>query len=374
MDKTGEGLRAARSARGLTQAELARRAGISRQALGAIESGEYQPGVTVALRLARELGLSVERLFGSEPDVPYSRVDALWSERTPPRAGGASRVALGRVGGKLVALPQPAAQLSLTAPAGVVERRHGGQAVVATHRSSEEIDSSILMAGCDPAVSLLLNWLARRRSPTSAYSISCSSSSGLQMLLDGRVHVAGVHLKDPGGTGYNLAAASKALGQNKMVLINFARWEVGLATSPGNPHRIRDIADLGGGTLRVANRERGSGAREALDDALQAHGIPAASVRGYDTVFGGHLEVAAAVSDGRADIGVTLRVAASAYGLGFVPLREERYDLVFSHQAYQSEVMVPILDALHSSRFAREINQLCAYDTNDMGKLIARMN
>ena len=63
-EQDGATVRGARLARGMTQDELARRAGLSRQALGAIESGAYQPGVGVALALARELGHSVEALFG----------------------------------------------------------------------------------------------------------------------------------------------------------------------------------------------------------------------------------------------------------------------------------------------------------------------
>src|SRR5262249_56461702 len=63
------GVRRARLARGLTQDELARRAGLSRQALGAIEAAVYQPGVGAALALARELGASVEALFG-RPEAP----------------------------------------------------------------------------------------------------------------------------------------------------------------------------------------------------------------------------------------------------------------------------------------------------------------
>src|SRR5579863_7991404 len=105
---SGEPLRRAREARGLTQLELARRAGISRQALGALEAGTYQPGVAVAIALARELGDSVEGLFGGEAPAGCDRVRAVWAGDDAPTPHGATPyIALSRVGGKVVAVPYP---------------------------------------------------------------------------------------------------------------------------------------------------------------------------------------------------------------------------------------------------------------------------
>src|ERR1700722_8459889 len=106
MASSGEPLRRAREARGLTQVELARRAGISRQALGALEAGTYQPGVTVAIALARELGDTVEGLFGGEATAGCDRVRSAWAGEDPPETNSAAAcIALARVGGKGVAVP-----------------------------------------------------------------------------------------------------------------------------------------------------------------------------------------------------------------------------------------------------------------------------
>src|SRR5260370_9589489 len=110
-------------ARGLSQAALARQAGISRQAVRAIESGKYQPGVAVALKLAHELGETVEGLFGKE-EAQLERLAASWAgTRAPARASaaGTQRVALARVGGRLVAVPQAAAALRLPPAGGMPE-------------------------------------------------------------------------------------------------------------------------------------------------------------------------------------------------------------------------------------------------------------
>lgn len=362
-------IRAARTARGLGQSALAHEAGISRQMLSAIETGASQPGVAVALRLARVLGETVESLFAQE-DGAAERIDAQWKDRGARSAAAVrARVVLGRVGGKVVAIPQPAARIALAPAAGMVERQRRQRAEVSTFRSRAEIDSTLLIAGCDPAVGILADWLARKRSPISAVGLPCSSTRALDALLDGRAHAAGVHLKDPASGEYNLAPVRRILAHRRTLLVNFSRWELGLATAASNPLKLRAIADLGRPGIRVANREPGSGARAALDEALAKAGLRADRISGYRHELNGHLEVAAAVAQEQADVGVTIRVAAEAYGLGFVPLREERYDLVILEREAQSLPVKAMLEALNSRRFAREVSQLCAYDTDQMGQV-----
>jgi putative molybdopterin biosynthesis protein len=363
----------ARIARRLTQIELAKRARISRQALGAIESGVYQPSVTVALRLARELSETVEALFGDDNGEDSDCLDVGWSG-VDGEAYRRPRVALGRVGGRLVAVEQPAAQLALIPCAGVVRRATHRRAEVSTFLSKDEIDSTLLIAGCDPAAAILANWLARRHSPVSAVIIQCSSTRALGTLVAGQVHAAGVHLRDPKSGEYNLAQVRRALGRRRAVVVNFASWELGLATAAGNPRHIKSAADLARPGLKIVNREPGAGARSALDEGLAELGLSADKVSGYRTELAGHLEVAAAIAAGQADTGVTLRVAAEVYGLGFIPLREERYDLVIPLQELDSPLVKAMLDALSSRRFAREIGDFCMYETGKMGQVIANLN
>jgi molybdate-binding protein len=185
--------------------------------------------------------------------------------------------------------------------------------------------------------------------------------------------VAGAHLRDPNSGDYNLAQV-RAAGRGRICLINFARWEVGLATANGNPRGIRNFCDLGRSNIRIVNRERGAGARQVLDEALAEAGLKPNQIKGYQNEAGGHLEVAAAISEGRADTGVTIRVAAEAYGLGFIALREERYDLAIPEAELEAPPVSRMLDALTSRRFAREVAELCAYDTTRMGEEIARIN
>lgn len=367
-------VRAARRARNLSQGDLAKRSGISRQALGAIESNTYQPNVSVALAIARELGTTVEALFGDNPDE-IRHVRARLDNGGGSAAGGKHpRVALGRVGGRLVARPQAPVHLVLAPAAGMVEHASRGGAEVASFRTDDEIDATLLIAGCDPAAALLTEWLARRRSPVSPVVLSCSSGKALHELLEGRAHIAGVHLRDPKSGDFNCGAVVRGLKRHPAVIVNFARWELGIATAPGNPLKLRGFADLARDDLRIANRELGSGARAALDEAIGELGIAADSIEGYPREFAGHLEVAAAIATGQADFGVTIRVAAEVYGLGFVPAREERYDLVILKRDLDSTPAKAILDALNSRGLAREVAQFCGYDTSQMGAIRAYLN
>ena len=375
---TGEAIRRARSSRGLTQIDLAARAGISRQALGAIESGSYQPGVSVALSLARELGETVENLFGGAADDTLRHVAASWRDDDLSASGPnpRTRVALGRVGGKIVAVTQAAARLTLVAGGGMLEHAGHRRAEVTTFLSRDEIDATLLIAGCDPAVAILADWLARARSPVAAISLNCSSKRALATLLAGRVHAAGVHLRDARNGEYNLSPVRHAFGKRHaaVTLIHFGQWELGLATAATNPLKISGFSDLERPRLRIVNRELGSGARAALDEDLGKLGLKANRIAGYRDELGGHLEVAAAIASGQADVGVTIRVAAQAYGLEFVPTRVERYDLVIPATEMDSAPVIAMLDALNSRRFAREVSQVCGYDTTQMGQVVARIN
>ena len=373
-EQNGAMVRRARTARGLTQDELARRAGLSRQALGAIESGAYQPGVGAALALARELGHSVEALFG-RPAEP-SLVEADWAEAPAgaPAPPARRAVTLGRVGGRLVALAQPPPAMRLAPAGGVLEHRAGRRAQVAAFRTQQEIDATLLVAGCDPAVTILADWMGRHRPATTLTPVTRSSWASLTALLGGQVHGAGVHLYDRKGGEYNLAAVRETLKRRRAVMVNFARWELGLGVRRGNPLDLRSIADLARPGMRIVNREPGSGARLVLDQALAELKIVPRRIAGYARELSGHLEVAAAIAAGEAEAGLTLRVAAEAFGLGFVPVREERYDLVILQRETDSPPVRAMLDALNSGSFASEVSQLCAYDTALMGQVIARFN
>jgi molybdopterin molybdotransferase/putative molybdopterin biosynthesis protein len=369
--RAGSRIKAARLERGIGQGQLAGEAGISRQALSAIEAGAYHPNVTVALGLARALGKSVEALFG---DAGFESVTAsIVDQGIAPRCAPGTHVSLGRVGGKLIAVSRPATGLSLLPAGGMVEQlSQEGRARVSSFRTASEIDGTLLVAGCDPAVTVLSDYLAHRAPFVELVNFQCSSLSALESAAAGHSHAAGVHLRDPGTGDYNVAAVRRRFGRRPVTVISFARWELGVASRPGH-RRIQTVGDLARPHIRIVNRQSGSGARMALDEALAELGVEPQKLTGYGVEAPGHLEVAGEIAAGRADAGLTLRVAAEAFGLSFTALREERYDLVIPRREMDSPSVKALLEALSSSRLASEVSRLCLYDTSGMGKLMAEI-
>ncbi len=379
-------LKRARIERGLTQTQLAREAGISRQALGAIEAGLYQPSVGVALKLSRVLGVSVEHLFADENGDAFERVTATVFEPEKSHdlegmTGFRPSLYLARVGGRVVAAVQPPVRFKLEAPAGIIERlEHDKRADVVTFWSRQEIEATALLAGCDPAGALLEDYLRRPSSETRLVCVERSSAAALNALRNGFVHIAGVHLRNSGLStagrvatdvqDFNVEAVAQILQGEPSVMVHFAQWELGLAFKAGNPLGIKQASDIVRKEICVALREPGSGAHQALSEALVKSGVELAGWPYPHIEVRSHLEAAAAIAQGRADVAATVRVAADAFGLGFLTLRQERYDLVILKSSLDHPAVRAVLEALNSSRFARQVSSLCGYDTSKMGTVV----
>lgn len=354
-------LREVRSAAGVTQGELAERAGVSRQTVNSIETGRYVPGTDVALRLARVLGRRVEDLFGDE-DVAVA-VDAGDAE-----AG--ERVAMARVGPRVVAHSLSGTRL---APDGFVAADGiAGDGDASLLVDERMLERTVLVAGCDPSLSVLAAYVSRKSREHRMVWLHASSEEALRELAAGTVHVAGTHLPDDAGE-FNVSQAKRALSQGGGLIVNYAAWEQGLAVAPGNPKSIRSAEDLVRPGVRIVNREQGSGARNLLDEMLLAARVPSLKVKGYDVIVPTHMAVARSVAAGAADAGVTLRAAASAFELGFVPLAEVRFDFVIpaAHLAHPSVQLM--LDVLQSRELRADLAALPGYGVSLTGSTIAQL-
>jgi len=345
-----------RQMRGVAAAALAVEAGVSRQTIYAMEAGDYVPNTAVALRLARALDVTVEELFrldAGPPDVPRPvKAEVVGSGD----AFAGSPVALCRVGNRLVAVPVSPAPLWLPPADGLL----ADPARSTVHLlGDEKAATRLLVAGCDPSISVLAQHLAR--SGVGLVAAPVNSSTALDLLRRRLAHVAGTHL---GGDASNAKPAGGA-----MAVIVFAGWEEGLVMARGNPLQIRAVEDLARPAVRLANRECGSGSRQLLDQRLQQAGIAASSVAGYaDAPAAGHVPAAWRVYAGLADCCVATRCAAQAFGLDFVPLRAERYELVMRREHLQLASVERFLDTLAEAAFRRELEGLCGYDTRETGR------
>ncbi|MBI3356894.1 MAG: helix-turn-helix domain-containing protein [Nitrospirae bacterium] len=369
-------LKSLRTQKGFSQAELAARAGITRQAVSSIESNLYLPTTTVALRLASVLACRVEDLFSlaqAEDIVEGKLIGHLPQTNTK---GSPIRVKVSTIGKQTVVRPVTGLGelLSYTVPADgyVVEPRgqtSGSTVGVKLSRDRQAIEQEISVAGCDPAIFLAGAHMRRRKDQTSVVGWTMGSMAALQALQRGEVHVAGLHLFDPVTGESNLPFLRRNLKGSGYEIVTFATWEEGFLVRPGNPKSIRSAADLAESTVALVNREEGSGARLLLDQRLRAAAIDPVQVQGYENVVSSHFEVARAIEAHRADVGIGIRSAAQLFGLDFVPLQAARYDLVVPKTHLKSHpTLGHLFETIVSRPFRNEIEALGGYDTRDTGK------
>ena len=141
-------------------------------------------------------------------------------------------------------------------------------------------------------------------------------------------------------------------------VVTFAIWEQGFVLQSGNPKHIRGAADLARKDVRIINREKGAGSRDLLDQKLREAGVSADAVNGYNRVVPGHLPAALAVSLNDADCCVATRSAARAFGLSFIPLATERYDLVVRRQLLRLPAVQALFDVLNRAAIRRKLEVL----------------
>ena len=374
MARLETGLRSARLKSGLKQSELAKRAGISRQTLSVLESGRGQPSTSVALHLARVLGCRVEELFWLRDEA--GELTAELAEGA--RATKAERVVIGSVAGRWVAhLLSKEDPLALTTSADALivrSSRADGTVRLRALRPPEALQANVLVAGCDPGLSVLAGHVEDRWPGQRLRWIPVGSDAALKMLGRGHAHVAGAHLFDEETGQYNLPFVRRAFGGRPMMVVTFAHLEEGFAIAKGNPLRIRKPEDIARPEIRLVNREPGAGARRLLDRLLRKARVPASAVEGYENLLSGHLQVAQAVAMGAADVGVVARSAAIAHGLDFIPLSEERFDLVFPKEWSADARAGWIVETLEGRAFRRELQSLGGYDTRQSGQVVTELN
>ena len=361
MDASGSiKVRAQREARGLTQADLASRVGISRQALGAIEAGRSVPAVDVALGIGRALGVSVEALF--ERDEPELAVRFGAAE---VRRGG--RVCLAHVRGEWAAHPLGDDGLRVAADA-VADVDAPGQ--VWLTRPEVAARENVAVAGCASALGILADRLNAQSGPGRFLWLAQSSGHALASLAAGRVHVAGVHLVDDASGEANVADVRRAACPFPVTLITLARWEAGLVVPDGNPRAIRGVDDLLHRGLRVVVREPEAGAQRLLERCLRHAGLPIDLPDASLLHASGHLEVARLIRAGVADVGIATRDAAVALGLGFVPLAVERFDVVFESSFRDDRRLTRLLEELSTGGYRADLTSL-GYDVGQSGAHVA---
>ncbi|MGA2598832.1 MAG: substrate-binding domain-containing protein [Bryobacteraceae bacterium] len=370
MSRIENNLAKLRQKRGISAAHLAQLIGVSRQTIYAMEAGTYVPNTVVALKLARVLETVVEDLFVLQDDAaaadPHTEEVALLAGSDPLESG--QPVQLCMVDKRVMASAPSPVRWYLPASDGVVVDRPaaGGKTKVQVFHPESGARNRILVAGCDPGISVLARHV--QAAGIELVLAHRNSSQALQLLKDGSIHIAGTHLRDETSGESNLPAIGKIFSKNAVAVISFAVWEEGIVTAAGNPKAIRGIEDFARADVVMVNREPGAGSRNLLDSQLKRLGVGPKKVRGYDRIAYGHLPAAWQVRNGNADCCIATRAAARVFGLGFVALIGERYDLAIRRKHLALPAIQALFDTLARSSFRRELEGLGGYDTKVAGQ------
>ena len=343
------------------------------------------PGYPVSAALTVDIFVEpvIAKWLGRYPlELPVIRAIMTRKTVSPPGDDDYLRVVVGKVGERTLAAPISRGAGVITSlvradgfvviPRGTQGLETGESVNVKLLRSTREIEKTIFCIGSHDVI---LDLLAQFLSQTDRRFVSANvgSQGGLVALRRGEAHLAGSHLLDPETGDYNLRYVHEYLPGVPVKIVGFVNREQGLIVRRGNPKAIKKLTDLASGDITFINRQRGAGTRVLLDYQLKLAGIDSAFINGYDGEEYTHLAVAAAVSSGRADCGLGIPAAAQALDLDFVPLFQERYDLIVPQTFVGSGLLAPLFTLLESKEFRNEVKKLPGYDTDIMGTIIAEV-
>ncbi|MEA2009021.1 MAG: molybdopterin biosynthesis protein [Chloroflexota bacterium] len=357
--------------------------------LGIIHAGERRvpiigvPGYPVSAALTGEIFVEplLARWLGRSPRQPVE-VEATLTRKITSPAGDDDylRVAVGQVGTRTLAAPLSRGSGVITSlvradgivivPRGSQGYPAGEQVNVRLYRSPSEIQKTIFAIGShDLTLDVLAQFLtAHDRRLASA---NVGSLGGLVALRRGEAHLAGAHLLDTESGQYNLPYLDQYLPDQPVRVVALVGRTQGLFIPKGNPKGVQGLADLKRDDILYVNRQRGAGTRLLLDYHLEQEGIVPKDVAGYEREEYTHLAAAAAVASGRADCGLGIEAAAHALGLDFIPLFNERYDLIIPKIYAESELLSPLFEILEDSDFRRLVSERPGYDVTLMGKVMS---
>ncbi len=338
----------------------------------------YPVSALLTLQLfARDL---VYTFLGAPLPAPQT-IEAIMSRpmHSPMGVDQFVRVTLGRVGDKLIATPSGKGAGSvmsvvradgmLTIPAGSEGIGAGERVRIELVRSRGEVDATLVMIGShDNILDLLANHLHRRRPPVRLSSAHVGSMGGIMAIRRGEAHLAGSHLLDEQSGEYNVSFIKRFLPDLPLQLINLCYREQGLLVAAGNPLCITGLADLADRGLRFINRQKGAGTRLLTDKILRDSSLDPHQIAGYDREEYTHMNVAAAIASSSADAGMGIRAAAVALGLDFIPVAEERYDLIVPASFARDPRVRAALELISGDReFQQKIVGLGGYNLRDSG-------
>ena len=336
-------------------------------------------GILVIEELLRPV---VDRWFHRSP---ASRPTAL-ATLTRPVVSGLKyeefvRVRMGYVGDKLMASPlnRGAGVVSsfmkadgiLRIPQGREGYEAGDQVQIRLLSPLEKLKNTLVVIGShDPLLDEVGNLLHMADPSLYMSSSHVGSMGGIMAVRRGEAHAAGCHLLDTETGRYNVSFLRKYFPNGGVKLIRCVGRNQGLMVAAGNPLGIRSFSDIARSGIRYVNRQKGSGTRILADYLCKENGLVQDSIYGYDREELTHTSVAAQIAGGSADAGMGIYSAAKLYGLDFLPICIEEYDLLIPDGAYDTPLVQRLLAVLKSDAFRDKLMDMGGYTLDRPGEII----
>lgn len=236
--------------------------------------------------------------------------------------------------------------------------------------TQKEMANQIIICGQDMILDLLANRL-NQCVEENVFRSYKGSYNGLYAMYQGEVNVATAHLWHGKTNSYNIPYISSMLPGTDVIVLHLLKRKQGFYVKKGNPKRIQSFEDLKRADVTIVNREPGSGVRVLVDEKLRQAGISTQEVNGYQKVVNSHLEAAATVNRGEADVAVgSEKHSLSVPGIDFIFIQEESYDMVIRKEDFTKKPYQKMIEIIRSPEYQKEVAGLGSYNVQNMGKII----
>ncbi len=248
---------------------------------------------------------------------------------------------------------------------------HARSGMAEARKKSRRIEGALLAAGSnDPILDILKTYIRKTYPEFYIFSANTGSTDGLKALNQGYTDIAWSHLLDPKSGQYNIPFLSTYLPSLKTVVINLFNRDLGFLVAPGNPLKMRGFKDLTKPKVRFINRQKGSGTRVLLDHHLKDLKISASSIKGYENEVYTHFEIGLSILAKEADVGLATGSVSKLLGLSFIPLTQERFDMLLDQSTFFERGVQAFIEILNSREFRGRVENLGSYDFKNSGKIL----
>lgn len=323
----------------------------------------------------------LKKMQGMDQDAP-PQITATLAKNIPSRGGIEEfrRMITGRIDDHFVTVPVKKGAGAITTvtransilriPASSEGESKSSQVQIELLRPLPQIEKTILCTGShDLTLDIIRDFLKKSNPAYPLASTHVGSLGGIMAIKENMTHIAGSHLLDPQSGDYNTSYLKRYLGNQDVTLITLVHRQQGFMVQPGNPKKIESIADLKRKDVIFINRQSGSGTRVLLDYELEKAGIDADVISGYDNEEYTHMAVAVSVLSGKSDAGLGIMAAARALKLDFIPVTEERYDLIIPTRFLDLPMIKQLLHIIGRDDFQKAVEAMGGYSTRETGRI-----